>query len=145
MTILGALLTWISLILALCSCSTYTVSGSGTNMWFNSDELHFVWKKVSGDISLTGKPDSLKTIESPLETISIESFDRRVVYHSPSHLEAPNWPPEGQTLIFNSSGLFYKIPMEGGDPRQVIPFGSSCWHGWSPDSKQVTFVSYQLK
>jgi TolB protein len=33
--------------------STYAVSGSGTNMWFDSDELHYVWKKVSGDISIT--------------------------------------------------------------------------------------------
>lgn len=34
------------------SDSTYTVAGSGTNMWFDSDELHYVWKKVSGDVIL---------------------------------------------------------------------------------------------
>ena len=34
------------------SDSSYTVSGGGTNMWFNSDELHYVWKQVTGDISL---------------------------------------------------------------------------------------------
>ncbi|MCK4749490.1 MAG: hypothetical protein KAT15_20695, partial [Bacteroidales bacterium] len=34
------------------SDSSYTVSGGGTIMWFNSDELYFVWKKVSGDISI---------------------------------------------------------------------------------------------
>jgi regulation of enolase protein 1 (concanavalin A-like superfamily) len=32
---------------------TYTVSGSGENMWFASDAFHFVWKKVSGDVTLT--------------------------------------------------------------------------------------------
>src|SRR3954468_19700784 len=33
---------------------TYTVSGSGENMWFASDEFHFVWKKVSApDVTLT--------------------------------------------------------------------------------------------
>jgi TolB protein len=32
---------------------TYTVSGSGENMWFGRDDFHFVWTKVSGDTSLT--------------------------------------------------------------------------------------------
>ena len=32
--------------------STYRVSGGGTNMWFTKDELHYVWKKVSGDVSI---------------------------------------------------------------------------------------------
>ena len=32
---------------------SYTVSGSGENMWFASDAFQFVWKKVSGDVTLT--------------------------------------------------------------------------------------------
>ena len=31
---------------------TYTVTGGGENMWFATDAFHFVWKKVSGDVSL---------------------------------------------------------------------------------------------
>ena len=31
---------------------TYTVSGSGENMWFGTDAFQFVWKKVSGDVPL---------------------------------------------------------------------------------------------
>jgi TolB protein len=31
---------------------TYAVSGSGANMWFAEDGLHYVWKKMSGDVSL---------------------------------------------------------------------------------------------
>jgi TolB protein len=31
----------------------YTVSASGANMWSTVDAFHFVWKKASGDISLT--------------------------------------------------------------------------------------------
>ena len=31
----------------------YTVSGSGSNMWFAADAFQFVWKKVSGDVTLT--------------------------------------------------------------------------------------------
>jgi TolB protein len=32
---------------------TYTISGSGANMWFGEDDFHYVWTKVSGDVSLT--------------------------------------------------------------------------------------------
>src|SRR5262249_6359501 len=32
---------------------TYKISGTGSNMWFSADAFHFVWKKVSGDVSLT--------------------------------------------------------------------------------------------
>lgn len=36
------------------SSKVYTVSGSGDNMWFATDEFHFVWKKVEvQDVSLT--------------------------------------------------------------------------------------------
>jgi len=34
---------------------TYTVSGSGENMWFGQDDFHFVWKKIADahDLALT--------------------------------------------------------------------------------------------
>lgn len=32
---------------------TYTISGSGNNMWLAEDDFHFVWKRVSGDVTLT--------------------------------------------------------------------------------------------
>lgn len=32
---------------------TYTVSGSGDNMWFGSDDFHFVWKRMSGNVALS--------------------------------------------------------------------------------------------
>ena len=34
---------------------TYTITGSGTNMWFVEDDFQFAWKKVSGDVSLTAE------------------------------------------------------------------------------------------
>jgi Tol biopolymer transport system component len=251
------------------SDSTYTVSGGGTNMWFNKDELHYVWKQMSGDVSLaadikwvgkgleahrkacliirqsldtssayadaavhgdgltsiqyrevdgditrevqsnvtapdrvriekegdyismsiahkgeefhssggtfrlhfkepfyvglgvcshnndtietaifsnvhlkklTPKPDSLKHIESTLETIPIASFDRRVVRHFNDHIEAPNWSPDGKTLVYNSHGSLFKISVEGGEPEQ-IPTGFARRinndHGISPDGKYI--------
>jgi Tol biopolymer transport system component len=34
---------------------TYTISGSGDNTWFRSDDLHYVWKKADGDVVLSAK------------------------------------------------------------------------------------------
>ncbi len=31
---------------------SYTITGSGENMWFGMDDFHLAWKKVSGDIAL---------------------------------------------------------------------------------------------
>lgn len=38
----------------------YTVSGAGTNMWADKDQFHFVWRRVSGDFSLTATVRFLK-------------------------------------------------------------------------------------
>jgi hypothetical protein len=32
---------------------SYTIAGSGENMWFTADAFQFVWKKVAGDVTLT--------------------------------------------------------------------------------------------
>ena len=32
---------------------TYTVSAGGTNMWANTDQFHFLWKKIKGDFMIT--------------------------------------------------------------------------------------------
>jgi TolB protein len=34
---------------------SYTITGSGTNMWFAEDDFQFAWKKMSGDVSLTAE------------------------------------------------------------------------------------------
>jgi len=31
---------------------SYTVGSSGANMWFAEDDMHYVWKQVSGDVSI---------------------------------------------------------------------------------------------
>ncbi len=79
-------------------------------------------------------------VESTLETIGIANFDREVVFTSNSHLEAPNWSPDGKTLIYNSEGLLYSIPLEGGSPM-LIPTGFAKKinndHGISPDGTML--------
>ena len=33
--------------------ASYTVTGSGENMWFGLDDFQFVWKKMSGDVAIS--------------------------------------------------------------------------------------------
>jgi WD40 repeat protein len=40
---------------------TYTVSGSGANLWFGIDDFHFIWKQVSGNVSITADIDFVGT------------------------------------------------------------------------------------
>ncbi len=35
----------------------YTISAAGANLWMKTDAFHFVWKKMSGDVSLTAGID----------------------------------------------------------------------------------------
>ena len=52
-------------------------------------------------------------LESTLETIAIDSKDRRVVHHVREHIEAPNWSRDGKELVFNSGGLLFALPVDG--------------------------------
>lgn len=79
-------------------------------------------------------------LESTLETIAIASKDRRVIFTTQHHIEAPNWSRDGKYFIYNSNGLIYKLPVLGGEP-QLINTGSckKCNndHGISPDGTQL--------
>src|ERR1700742_3599413 len=34
------------------AAKTYTITGSGNNMWMTGDEFQFAWKKMSGDVAI---------------------------------------------------------------------------------------------
>ena len=247
---------------------TYTIAGGGKNMWFTNDALHFVWKKISGDVSLAadiafqgkgtdphrkacllirqnletdsayadaalhgdgltslqyreangamtreiqsnikgparlriekrGKyvsmsvalvgetlqpaggsfrlelaepfyvglgvcahnDDALETavfsnveltagasaatkpgLISTLETITISSKDRRVVWWTTNLIEAPNWSRDGAALYFNSRGRIFRVAPTGGEPQPIdTGFAIRCNndHGLSPDGTQL--------
>ena len=98
-----------------------------------------VFSKVELDTHLpvpTGQP----VLYSALETQTIASTDRRVAYVTPTHLEAPNWLPDGKTLIYNSGGYLYRLPAKDGVPERIdTGFATRCNndHGVSPDGTKL--------
>ena len=74
---------------------------------------------------------------SALETVTIASTDRRIIYTAPSHFEAPNWTRDNAYFFFNSEGHILRLPVADGEPR-TIDTGTATHcnndHGISPDS-----------
>jgi Tol biopolymer transport system component len=60
---------------------------------------------------------------SHIETMDVTTGQRQVVYSEPVSLQAPNWTPDGKTLIYNSKGLMYRLDL-GTQKPEVIPTGN---------------------
>jgi TolB protein len=77
---------------------------------------------------------------STLETVEIDSADRRVAYLAQGRFEAPNWTRDGIAFLFNRDGHIERLPATGGDPK-VIDTGLATRcnndHGISPDATQL--------
>lgn len=100
-------------------------------------------KAVFSDVRIETRPPLSATnftLESTLETVAIASQDRRAVYHTRDHIEAPNWSPDGKRFVFNSRGRLYRLPVTGGVPEIIdTGFAIRCNndHGFSPDGAQL--------
>ncbi|HEU0040490.1 MAG TPA: hypothetical protein VFR76_14590, partial [Verrucomicrobiae bacterium] len=98
-------------------------------------------------VSLPSPARAPTNVQSTLEFISIASKDRRVVYHTRDHIEAPNWSRDGNHLLFNSKGRVWRMPVAGGAPEAIDSgFATRCNndHGISPDGTQLV-ISDQSK
>jgi TolB protein len=51
---------------------------------------------------------------SRLETMDVFTGKRLVIYEKQGRIEAPNWMPDGNKLLFNMDGSIYTIPTTGG-------------------------------
>jgi TolB protein len=108
-----------------------------------SHDKDIVEKAVFSNVEIQSHlptPSAEPKLYSTLETITIDSTDRRVVYVAPNKFEAPNWTRDGASLIFNRNGRLEKIPVTGGKPDTVnTGFAVQCNndHGISPDSKSI--------
>jgi len=84
----------------------------------------------------TGQP----ILYSTLETVAIDSADRRVTYLAPGRFEAPNWTRDGSAFLFNRNGRIERLPVDAGTPVVIdTGFATRCNndHGISPDATQL--------
>jgi len=90
------------------------------------------------DLAAPAATTAPPVLYSALETVAIESADRRVVYTDASHFEAPNWTHDGASFLFNREGRIQRVPVDGGEPT-TIDTGTAIHcnndHGISPDSQ----------
>ncbi len=100
-------------------------------------------KAVFSNVDLkAAEPSAASTsmLYSTLEIITVASMDRRAIYVAPKRFEAPNWMPDGKTLLFNRNGRIEKISVAGGT-LQILDtgFATHCNndHGISPDGTQL--------
>jgi Tol biopolymer transport system component len=55
-------------------------------------------------------------IGSNLEVMEVETGISKILYQVPYSIQAPNWTPDGKTLIFNSKGLLYNFDLATNKP-----------------------------
>ncbi len=52
-------------------------------------------------------------LSSRLETVDIVTGKRKIIYQDPGRLEAPNWMPDGKSILFNQGGAIYTVSLDG--------------------------------
>lgn len=85
-------------------------------------------------------------MRSSLEIYDLATGAVRVVLQSDQVIEAPNWDPDGQSLLINGDGRLYRVPLDA--PRMVAVnsgFATRCNndHGISPDGKTIVLSSHR--
>ncbi len=106
----------------------------------NPVEVVFYNVNITIPAPLDFQPYSDKFSGGKIEVLDIENLHRNVIFSSNTLIEAPNWTKDGKSLIFNSGGLLYRIPLSGGK-EELINTGfadaNNNDHGISPDGKYL--------
>ncbi|HEX9934395.1 MAG TPA: biopolymer transporter Tol, partial [bacterium] len=103
----------------------YTIVSAGYNVWYVRDEFRFLWKKMSGNVSLAadiGFPDSLgyfdrKTLLVVRQSLDDDSKAALVALHGDGMLHLA-WRPEKGLRIRD---MEYRIGSRGGLPGGKSP------------------------
>ncbi|HEY6901467.1 MAG TPA: biopolymer transporter TolR, partial [Puia sp.] len=89
----------------------------------NSDVLETgVFSNVSISVPFKGESDqrTQMTLGSNLELLEVASGHRETIYTVPYSIQAPNWTPDGKSLIFNNAkGLVYRFDLASKTPTQL--------------------------
>jgi TolB protein len=107
-----------------------------------SHDKDVVEKAVFSNVELTqlGPAAGQPALYSSLETVEIDSMDRRVAYLAQGRFEAPNWTRDGKAFFFNRDGHIERLPVDGGAPVKLdTGLATRCNndHGISPDATQL--------
>jgi len=92
------------------------------------------------ELGIPSPPIGQPMLYSTLETVAIDSADRRVAYLAQAHFEAPNWTRDGSAYLFNQDGHIERLPVSGGSPETIdTGFAIRCNndHGISPDGTRL--------
>lgn len=79
-------------------------------------------------------------MRSALEIFDLTTGRSRLVLESERLIEAPNWAPDGGSLLVNGAGRLYRIPLDRPDLVPVESgFAIACNndHGFSPDGRWI--------
>ncbi len=107
------------------STKQYTIVSAGYNIWYGRDEFRFLWKKMSGDISLAANidyPDSSgyfdrKAVLVIRESLDDDSKEALVALHGGGMIHLA-WRPEKGHRI---KDMEYRIGSRGGLPGGKSP------------------------
>lgn len=99
------------------------------------------FSNVRFDIPAAEGVDGYKTPSaSRLEILDTETGNRKVIYSTTTHIEAPNWSCDGKFLIYNSGGKLYKFDLSTGKSKVIesgIAVNNNNDHGISFDGKML--------
>jgi TolB protein len=92
------------------------------------------------EINIPVPPPAAPVLYSNLETVTIDTTIRHIVYSAQGRFEAPNWSHDGSYLLFNRNGHIEKIHVNGGAP-EILDTGFATRvnndHGISPDATML--------
>jgi hypothetical protein len=86
----------------------------------------------------SASPDQKRVRETTLETLTVATGERRIVFRERSNFEAPNWSPDGKLFYINRMSKMCTIPVGGGEPKVLdtgAAIGCNNDHGLSFDGK----------
>ena len=86
-------------------------------LFVSSHNQDVIEKAIYRDVRITvPAPDQLvqgrEYIGSRLEVLDVGSGNREVLYTDPQSIQAPNWTPDGKTLVYNRHGLLFTFDLK---------------------------------
>jgi TolB protein len=86
----------------------------------NNEEVAQVWNvRIDKPVAENYNANQLGFLGSRLETIEVFTGKRKIVLESTGGFEAPNWMPDGKTLLINETGSLFKVALADGKKEKL--------------------------